>query len=308
MSADQIVGKSGVDPAWRFVREDGAPMPFDEYPVNRVIADGRQLRNYVVGVVHGNGEEPSWTMVNAYPDLDPNGELRHVVVAFIDISEQKRSAEALASSAREIEDLYDNAPCGYHSLDAMGVFIKVNQTELRWLGYELDEILGKCFTDIITPASQKIFHENFHRFKQTGSVRELEFELIRKDGNILLVLLNATAIYDEEGRYLTSRWTLFDITSRKQAERRVAELLELNSRIIEESPLGIAAYKASGPCVFDNAVRARFVANDLAQLRTQDFRRIESWRKSELLPAALRVLVTGEPWHQEVYVETSFRR
>ena len=45
--------------------------------------------------------------------------------------------------AAEVADLYDNAPCGYHSLDKDGVFLRVNQTELNWLGYQREELIGK---------------------------------------------------------------------------------------------------------------------------------------------------------------------
>src|SRR5690606_24469465 len=51
----------------------------------------------------------------------------------------KVKAQRLTQSARdyaqELTDLYENAPCGYHSLDELGVIHKINRTELQWLGY-----------------------------------------------------------------------------------------------------------------------------------------------------------------------------
>jgi len=44
-------------------------------------------------------------------------------------SQERQQAEA------NFQDLYNNAPCGYHSVDKDGVFIAINDTELRWLGY-----------------------------------------------------------------------------------------------------------------------------------------------------------------------------
>ena len=38
------------------------------------------------------------------------------------------------------QDLYDNAPCGYHSLDAEGRIVEVNDTELRWLGRSREDV------------------------------------------------------------------------------------------------------------------------------------------------------------------------
>ena len=124
---------------------------------------------------------------------------------------QERSAQ--------VQDLYDNAPCGYHSLDANGMIVRMNQTELDWLGYTREEILGvKHFRDLITPASQQMFADNFAGFMTRGWVKEIEHEMIRKDGTILPVMLNATAVYDAEGNYVMSRSTMFDITERRKAD------------------------------------------------------------------------------------------
>ena len=72
-------------------------------------------------------------------------------------------------SALEIEDLYDNAPCGYHSLDPDGIFVRVNATELKWLGYTREEVIGKLkFSDVLTPESLTVFEKNFPDFKNRG--------------------------------------------------------------------------------------------------------------------------------------------
>jgi PAS domain-containing protein len=60
------------------------------------------------------------------------------------------------SPAEELQQLYDLAPCGYHSLDRDGLYLRINQTELQMLGYTWDEIVGKIrFVDILTPDSQR---------------------------------------------------------------------------------------------------------------------------------------------------------
>lgn len=50
LSVDAMTGKTAADPAWVFVREDGTPMPFDEYPVNRVLAERQPVRNLILGI------------------------------------------------------------------------------------------------------------------------------------------------------------------------------------------------------------------------------------------------------------------
>ncbi|HAP39457.1 MAG TPA: hypothetical protein DCQ94_06835, partial [Nitrospira sp.] len=44
------------------------------------------------------------------------------------------------------------------------------------------------------------------------------FELVRKDGSTFPILLSATAVTDRQGRFISSRSTLIDMTERKRAE------------------------------------------------------------------------------------------
>lgn len=142
-----------------------------------------------------------------------------ILVIQRDLRLREAAERKLQESARQIQDLYNLAPCGYHSLDAGGIIQSINDTELTWLGYTREELIGRrSFAELLTPASGRVFAENFPRFKECGSVKDLKFEMVRKDGSLLPVLLNATAIKDAAGRYVASRSTIFDITSRQRAE------------------------------------------------------------------------------------------
>ena len=159
-------------------------------------------------------------------------------------------SQLLRKTAEEVQDLYDRAPCGYHSLDANGLIVAINQTEVDWLGYTKSELIGKIrFTDVMTPAGAGLFKERFPQFIKDGYVNDLEFELIRKNGSTFSVLLSATAVTDSDGRFVSSRSTLIDITERKRAdqalrlshqslealvEERTAALQEANSRLEQE--------------------------------------------------------------------------
>lgn len=141
----------------------------------------------------------------------------------LEIRVAERTAQ-LQQQAELIQDLYNNAPCGYHSLDPDGTFVQINNTELHWLGYTRDEVVGRMkFSDLLTADGLKIFQELFPDFIERGWVGGLEYDLVRKDGTMLPVLLNATAITDDAGKYLMSRGTIFDISDRKRAENAVKE-------------------------------------------------------------------------------------
>lgn len=147
-----------------------------------------------------------------------------------DVTERKTAEIKLRTYAEEISDLYNNAPCGYHSIAADGSFLLINNTELKWLGYDRDEIIGKKkWPDLLTPESRVEFQKVFPVFKKRGWASDLEFDVLRKDGSVLTMLLNATAINDQDGHFVQSRSTLFDITQLKKVQQ---ELNEKNLELI----------------------------------------------------------------------------
>jgi PAS domain S-box-containing protein len=142
---------------------------------------------------------------------------------------------------QDLEDLYNKAPCGYHSLDAEGTIIRINDTELSWLEYTRDQVLGKMkFVDLITPGSRQAFEQTFPQFIQRGWVNDLEFQIVAKDGSTRWVSVNATVIKDESGQLLMSRSSMFDISERKQAE----QMLALQAVITRNMAEGICLVKA----------------------------------------------------------------
>ncbi len=139
--------------------------------------------------------------------------------------------------ADELRDLYDNAPCGYHSIDAAGLVIRINATELGWLGYTRDEVVGRMrMTDLMAPQWHDLFVTKFALLKQQGRLNELEYEMQRKDGTAFPVLVNVIAVYDADGRFVHSRASVVDISTRKQAETELRES-ELRSTAIVRAAL-----------------------------------------------------------------------
>ncbi len=148
--------------------------------------------------------------------------------SFLDIvASEERIADHLKSitvEKNEIRDLYDQAPCGYHSLDPNGCFVRINQTELNWLGRSADEVIGQPFTRFITDGGKDLFDHLFPQFLAQGHIEELEFALVHADGSTRPVLVNATLIRDASGKPIMSRSIVFDITERKKLEHRLEEL------------------------------------------------------------------------------------
>ena len=155
-----------------------------------------------------------------------------------EIGRRRRSQAEAERLASELNDLYNNAPCGYHSVDENGLVVRMNDTWLRWLGYPREEIVGKKYhPDLMTPASARRFREEaFPLFKKQGWLKEVEFEYVRKDGTTFPGSLQTSTVYDEGGRYLFSRTTVFDISARKRMEDEVRQSHAFLDSIVENIP------------------------------------------------------------------------
>lgn len=176
--------------------------------------------------------------VRGRPIYDDQGQVVRRVGILIDITDRRRTEAALARYTEEVEDLYHNAPCGYHSLDPQGRLIRVNETELQWLGYSREEMIGQPLINFFTEESRQAFFRNFPVFLARGWVKNLEYEIVCKDGSILPVLISATAVKDQEGTLLYNRATMIDIRDLKAAEKAL-QASETQFRHLAENVPGI---------------------------------------------------------------------
>lgn len=168
-------------------------------------------------------------------------------------TERTRAEAALRDYVTEVEDLYENAPCGYHSVGPNGTIARMNATELAWLGYSKEEVVGRIkISDILTPRSLEEFDQTFPRFKEGDEVHDIELGLVRKDGTILPALLRATAIRDADGNFVISRSTLFDITEFKRSEAEVTFQRALMEAVTETSIDGVLVVDTAGRVLLVN--------------------------------------------------------
>jgi diguanylate cyclase (GGDEF)-like protein/PAS domain S-box-containing protein len=202
-----------------------------------------------------------------------------LLLAFVGWLMARRRLEAdLRRAYLEADDLYQNAPCGYHSLDADGRFVRINDTELRMLGYRREEIIGKRrIQELMSPGSLADFARNYPRLKELGQISAVEVEFIRKDGSFLPALVNATAIRDRQGRFLRSRSTIFDLTELKQAQVALNESEMIYRSVVAAMAEGVVIQAADGRVIAFNAAAERIAghrARDMAAHTAEDPMRV----------------------------------
>ncbi|MGZ8158490.1 MAG: PAS domain S-box protein [Methylobacter sp.] len=230
LSEDQLYGKTAVDPAWYFFREDGSLAPPNEYPVNKVLASGKTLKNYVLGVHRPNNENDVWVLVNADPVFGKEGEINQVIVTFIDITQRKRAEHDIAVMSQALDNAHEAA----YLMDGDARFLYINDESCRALGYSRDELLTMSVMDIGPGWTVEMVREVWERQREEGIVQSFEANHRRKDGGIFPVEINASQ-FEYDGK-IYALAMVRDITERKRAEDEIRALnTDLEQRVLERT-------------------------------------------------------------------------
>jgi diguanylate cyclase (GGDEF)-like protein/PAS domain S-box-containing protein len=172
---------------------------------------------------------------------------------------QKQRAADMATLIAAMRDLYDNAPCAFHSLNAEGVFLHVNATELNWLGCTREELVGKkSIRDFLTAEGLEVFRKNFPRIAQEGRVDGIEFELVSKTGQRRHVTITANAVRDAQGDLLMTRTVMLDITELHQARHQLRQAAQAQNAMLNNDLIGIVKLKDRQAVWVNNAMHRIF--------------------------------------------------
>ena len=150
---------------------------------------------------------------------------------FQDITELKRVELALQESESLYHDLVETAQDLIWQCDQEGRYIYLNPAWEQVFGYQLDEMLGKPFTDFQPPDYAQRDMETFSYLIKGNSVARYETVHLAKDGRELRLVFNAKAVRDPQENVVGTRGTAYDITVRKRAE----EALQASESLLQES-------------------------------------------------------------------------
>lgn len=160
-------------------------------------------------------------------------EVGHLVDSFNAMRENLAASYNLISQSRDkYSALYNETPVLLHSEDATGVIVEVNDFWLKTLGFERDEVLGKKATDFYAEASRQYAAEVVRpAFLLDGFCKDIPYRFVKKNGELVDVLLSATAERDENGNIARCLAVIVDVTDRRKIENRLL-LSEQKNRAI----------------------------------------------------------------------------
>ena len=150
------------------------------------------------------------------------------ISAFNRMTQQLRQTlDQLKQSRDRYSILYNQTPVLLHSIDQTGTLVEVNDYWLKVLGYERDEVIGRKVTDFFTGSSRRHAQDIVQpEFFRKGICRNIAYQFVRKNGELVDVLLSATGERDASGNVIRSLAVIEDITERKRAEEKYRLLFE----------------------------------------------------------------------------------
>jgi PAS domain S-box-containing protein len=156
-----------------------------------------------------------------------------------DITERKQIEEALRESEIRFRKMFDEAPVGYHELDAEGRFTRVNKTELEMLGYTAEEMIGQYAWKYV--ADEEMSRQRTLA-KLAGTIppsQGAERILQRKNQTAFPVVIEDRILRDVHGKITGIRTIIEDITERKRTEGKIQQSLSLLQATLESTADGI---------------------------------------------------------------------
>ena len=136
------------------------------------------------------------------------------------MSEPRDPAVQPPRSAVDLDDLFENAPCGYVIIDDAGRITRLNQTLGSWLDKPPADLLKHRFSDLLNIAG-KIFYETHFAplLRMQGYFNEVALDFARVGKDALPVLVNAVQRPGVDGSGPFVLITVFNATDRRQYER-----------------------------------------------------------------------------------------
>ena len=244
-----------------------------------------------------------WESAVICPIKDETGRITHFLGVKEDITARKAAEQALRDNEAKLAAITRSAQDGIIMMDSAGRVSFWNEAAEQIFGYTADEALGQELHRLVAPER---FHPAYYRgfavFQRTGQGpavgRTLELVARRKDGQEFPVELSLSAVQLQGAWHAVG--VVRDITARKAAEQQVQDALNFSHTLLQASPIGIMAFRASGQVVAANEAMADLLGCTLGHLQGSNLQELSGWTVARLQSAAEAALASGSTIRQEV--------
>jgi len=223
-----------------FVVEEDLPRMLEQHRLRR------QDRKKALGHYEFRLTTRTGKVRDMYLSIDVIPGTKKSIASLIDITDRKRTEEALRESEERYRTVIENA--GEIIFVAQdGVLKFINRKTFELLQTPPESVIGKPFDDFIHPDDRAFVLDRYRRRMEGEDVpSHYEVRLVNKAGDMIWVILSAVRI-SWEGRPATLNFAT-DITARKRAEEQSRILAEM----VDIAPSSITVHDYRGNFLFAN--------------------------------------------------------
>jgi PAS domain S-box-containing protein len=184
--------------------------------------------------------------VHAFPVLDDEGKVSHIIEYVQDITKRKRAELDLRNSEERFRRIAENAEEWIWEVDADGYYTYSSPVVEKLLGWQPSQIVGKKhFYDFYLPPLREVLKEAaFQIISEKKPFRKFINFNVHSNGKIVVLETSGVPILDGSGNLLGYRGTDSDITERKRAEDALQKAHdELKTRVDQHTAELLKSYK-----------------------------------------------------------------
>lgn len=142
-----------------------------------------------------------------------------------DVTEQVRLEQALRDSEASFRTFVENANDIIFTLSGDGMINYVSPNWVEALGHPVEKVLGHPLAEFLHPEDASLCESFLHTVMTTGTKQQgIEYRVRHQDGNWRWHILNASPLFDGDGQVIKCLGIARDITTRREAEDRIAYL------------------------------------------------------------------------------------
>jgi diguanylate cyclase (GGDEF)-like protein/PAS domain S-box-containing protein len=195
----------------------------EECPVRLTADTGRVSKCVHVHMIKDGGSLTS--RLAAYPIVEPDGTVRHVVEISEDITGQVRLEEEGQKKSEFLNNILKNCPDGIIGNDPEGNIFLFNEAAEKIFGYKAAEAIGKTRVSALYPpggareVKKYIYAEGFGG---RGRLNDFETKIVTSTGKLIPIRISCELLH-EDGREIGTIGFFHDISERLVLQNHVAE-------------------------------------------------------------------------------------